>query len=552
MKKLFALFLSIPVIVSAQTRMPFVQFFTNVSCTNCPAMRQALDQAMATVGRSNIAVVSYENSITNPSDPIYLDNASESDARTSYYNVIADPTLYVDSTIVPQSNSTIIQAGLQQHMQQTAPLAITLSGTRNGRSGNVNVSVSGSAPGNWKLFAVITESGLIYHGTNGEANHDDVFRTTLTTWSGIDATSGHVQLPFHLGTGHGISTSDTSSQPWDMNNCRIVVWAQSTSSKAIYQAAQIWVDSLTPQSNSTFTFTTGDTVLASAISNSAAVAAGYVKNITGDSINVLAYRITNNIPFGWQTEMCMTQCYAGTVDTASVQKLAPGDSQLFLLHFLPAGLPASGTVTVSFTDMNDTTSRIIKQFLFKTNAGTNFTTPAPTGLPSIAANQQDTIAWNTDLTGTAELDFSVNSGESWIPINTSVDLTAKVYLWTPATDTAIYNVQLRLQTSEGNIISYPFTITAPTAVSEPLPQSYALSCAPNPANSLVNISLQGYPVQRVAIYDGLGRSVYDHSFSHPAVGMTIPVNTSALLPGVYFARVSTPSQVFNSQIVVVH
>ncbi|HET7152364.1 MAG TPA: Omp28-related outer membrane protein [Candidatus Kapabacteria bacterium] len=536
------LLLCIPALSFSNPRTVLVEFSTNTSCGPCVSAGQTLDQDLTSTGRTQVAVIRYHTPFPTDVDPFYHDNAQESANRATYYGVSGNPQLYFDATNEPTTGSAYWLTQLQSEMQQSAPLAIALSGTRNGRSGNLNVTVTGSAPGNWKLFAVITESGLTFHGNNGEVLHNDVFRTTLTTWNGVDATSGSVQLPFTLGTGHDSDISSTDSTPWIMDSCRIVVWAQNVSSKAVYQAAQIWVDSLTAQSNNAFTFTSSDTLLAAPAEQTDVVAVGEITNLNGAVANIKGVRLINNLPTNWTTAICLDFCGSPTADTVPGTITAHGKEQ-FLLHFDPTTLPGEGVVLMKLYDANNPSDSIIKQFSFKTDVPTHFTSPTH---QTIQTNTIP-IQWATDLTGKVALQFALNDSV-WNTID-SVNIAGGAYTWTPGFQA--YNVRLRLLTSEGNILSSMFNML-PNAVAEPVPVSYALSCAPNPANALVNISLQGYPMQRVTIYDALGRSVYDYSISHPSVGMTVPVNTSALLPGVYFARVFTPSGVFGSQIVVTH
>ncbi|HZV12431.1 MAG TPA: Omp28-related outer membrane protein [Candidatus Kapabacteria bacterium] len=546
MKKLFVSLLCIPLISFAQTRMPLVEYFTNTGCTNCPAYTQALDQALKNVGRSNVAVILYHNANPDPSDPFYLDDIQAPTDRSSYYNVQADPDGFIDAISAPGNE---IQNGLQHEMQQSAPLTIALSGTRTGRSGNLNVSVTGNVPASWKLFAIITETGLTYHGTNGEVTHNDVFRSVLTTWSGVDASSGNVQLPFTLGTGHDSDNGPTDTTPWNIDSCRIVVWAQNVSTKAIYQAAQIWVDSLTQQNNNAFTFTTDDTLLSALPETGDNIAVGYINNTSASPLNISGVRLSNNLPTGWTTAICLNYCGASTVDTVPGSVNAHSRKQ-FLLHFDPNSIPGTANVMIKFYDDNNPGDSIVKQFFFKTNDPFHFTYPT---VKTISATGPDTIRWSGDseAIGSALLDYSTDDSDWYFIDTVSYGFGGGSYIWNPGFQSAVYNVRLRLDMN-GEHIPSPLFNLQPDAVSEPLPVSYTLSCAPNPANTLVNISLQGYAIRRIALFDALGRLVYDAYINEPSPDMNIPINTSALLPGVYYARVFTSSKVLGAPVIVVH
>jgi hypothetical protein len=544
MKKLFVFLLCIPFISFAQTRMPFVEYFTNTGCTNCPAWTQALDQALTSLGRAKVVVIDYHNANPSPADPFYQDDIQESSDRTNYYSVQGDPALDVDGTNV--SSNSEIKTAIQFEMGQSSPLTIALSGTRNGRSGNVNAVITGNASGSWKLFAAVTETGLTYHGTNGEVTHNDVFRKILTTWSGVDGSSGQVQIPFALGTGMDNQLSPSDSTPWNIDSCRIVVWAQNTSTKAVYQAAQIWVNSLTVQSNNSFTFVTGDSIFSAPPPpklSEDVFAVGYITNTSDSSLNYTAVREVNNLPANWTTAICLEFCAAPAVDTLPDYLPLHGRRQ-FLLHFDPDSIPSEASVTMKFYNTQNPSDSIVKQFHFSTNAPTQFISPAYQ-----QTLQTDTIPvlWKTDLSGRVALQYSPDDSD-WYAIDT-VNIATGSYAWVPGFQA--FNLRLRLVTSEGNILSSFFNML-PNAVSEPLPQSYALTCAPNPANTLVNIALQGYAIRRIALFDALGRLVYDNYINQPSPDMNVPISTSALLPGVYYARVFTSSKVFGSPVVVLH
>jgi len=542
MKKSLLLLIFVPAFVCAQSaRMPLVEYFTNTSCTNCPAWTQALDQSLTNVGRANVAVVLVHNANPSPNDPFYQDNNAESNARTSYYAVQGDPDLFVDGTNV--SSNSYIEVAIQNEIKQTSSLSIALSGVRNGRSGTVNAAITSTASGQWKLFAVITETGLTYHGTNGEVTHNDVFRTTLTTWSGVDGASGHVSLPFTLGYDDNISSSD--SVPWNMDSCRIVVWAQNISTKAVYQAAQIWVSQLSTSVQPTFTFATDDSLLSAPPVIDDIEAVGNIQNISGSTIYVSGVRLVDSLPDGnWTTAVCLAYCGAPSVDTVPSNPLSPNGNQQFLLHFDPDKTPASGHVIMKFYDPNNPSYSVIRQFQFKTNAPTQFLLPK--ARQTITSNQ-DTISWKTDLTGKVGLFYSTDN-VSWYLID-SVDVGSGSYVWTPGFTG--FNFRLKLITSEGSAVSSAFNLQS-TAVYEPVPVSYTFVCSPNPANTSVNIMLTGYETKRVTLFDALGRMVYDNAIVEPLANTNIVVNTSALRSGMYYTRVYSASGVFSKPVMVMH
>ncbi len=542
MKYLYTFFVFVPALLFAQStkNMPLVEYFTNTSCTNCPAYTNSLDAALSSVGRSNVAVILYHNADPSPTDPFYEDNTAESNARSTYYSVQGDPDIFVESQNV--SSNSYIQTALQSELNQTSTLQFTLGGMLQGRSGAVNVQVAGSAPGSWKLFAVITETGLTYHGSNGEVVHNDVFRKTLTTWNGVGASSGGASLPFTLGYDDNINPND--SVPWNLDSCRVVVWAQNVATKAIYQSAQIWVSAL--QQPSAFAFSSPDTNLCLPPVADDIEAVGYIYNTSSNTMNVTGVRLIDSLPnANWSTSVCLAVCGAPTVDTESSTPLSPGGVQQFLLHFDPNTTPGAASITMKFYDASNPSDSIIKHFHFRTNAPTQFL--GQTSGQTITTDN-DTVRWKTDLTGMAALYFTINDS-TWNFLD-SVNLASDMYIWQLQGITA-YNLRLQIPTTEGNVRSSSFSLV-PSAVAEPKLAAYALNCTPNPANTSLSISLPAYDTRRISLFDALGRMVYDHSFTggEPSANVVIP--TAALPAGMYYARALAPAGEVQKPVLIVH
>ncbi len=240
MRRLLSLLAFLPLCATAEPRLVLLEFSTNTSCIPCVSATEALNSDLQSVGRSNFAVVRYHTPIPSQRDPFYNNNETEADTRAQYYSIISNPSLFLDGTSAGQ-NTSAWQAVMQAKVGQQAPLGISLSGTRNGRSGVVNVQLSTLPSGDAKVFAVVTETGIQFQGTNGETEHDDVFRTTLTSWSGLTPATSF-QLPFSIGVDTYMSPGDTI--PWNLDSCRVIVWVQSPSTKAVSNAAEVWVRDL--------------------------------------------------------------------------------------------------------------------------------------------------------------------------------------------------------------------------------------------------------------------------------------------------------------------
>lgn len=250
MKYLLAVFLAFTIVAHADQRCVLAEYTTNAGCGTCPAATLKLYGYLDTTAqRSHIALVVYHSPYpAGAVDPFYSENVGEITSRDHAYNVINNPTLHIDGVNV--QDQSYWPDGLQTELANATPLALSLDGTINGRSGLVNVHLTQAAPAGYKLFAVITETYLEYQGTNNEQYHNDVFRKTIGGWSGVDlGAATTTQFSFNLGID---SLRDPGiPHPWDPDSCRIIVWLQNpatynTDVVNVSQAAQIWVSELTP------------------------------------------------------------------------------------------------------------------------------------------------------------------------------------------------------------------------------------------------------------------------------------------------------------------
>lgn len=213
---------------------------------------------------------------------------------------------------------------------------------------------------------------------------------------------------------------------------------------------------LATASAQTFTVTFADTTLFSSAKPSDVVAAGLLTNTSSSTINLLATRVVNVSDTSWTTSVCMAVCMSPFVDTSGSYGIAPGGTQVFLLHFAPSSTPGRGDVQMAFADMAHP-EYIVKQWFHLTTGGsTQFVSPTSSSIIYFA--EVDTLRWSTTLTGNAAFTLSGDGGDTWTTIAASVPLSDGQYIWTP--DPAfVSNAKLRLQTSQGSLISDATKIT---------------------------------------------------------------------------------------------
>jgi len=90
------------------------------------------------------------------------------------------------------------------------------------------------------------------------------------------------------------------------------------------------------------------------------VLAGWLKNITNDSLHIKMIRVENNLPSAsWSTSMCMNVCFPPHVDSASTMDpgfdpLPAGDSVLVdVVIFQGDTIPGTLTMRVKYATMDD-------------------------------------------------------------------------------------------------------------------------------------------------------------------------------------------------------
>jgi hypothetical protein len=219
----------------AQNRTVLCELFTSTTCPPCVGANQAFDTWMSTYSKANrIAVVKYHVWWPSPgNDPFYFANKTQSSTRNTFYGNNYAPHMFINGSDAGSSYSPW-PASIEAQLGITPPLDIALSGSVSGSDVTVGIKVkSGSSAipsGTLRLHVVLTESGLVYTGTNGDPKHEHVMRKMVA-----DA-SGEV---FTIGSNDSASFQRVLAidPAWTAANCRVVAFIQVQETKAIIQAA---------------------------------------------------------------------------------------------------------------------------------------------------------------------------------------------------------------------------------------------------------------------------------------------------------------------------
>jgi hypothetical protein len=102
---------------------------------------------------------------TPGNDPFYLANTAPVQTRVQYYfpSTAYAPYLFVDGFIIAGSGYNSWPGAIEPRFLDASPIAITLTGTRNGTTLDMNASITAEQPvnsANWRVHWVMVESGL--------------------------------------------------------------------------------------------------------------------------------------------------------------------------------------------------------------------------------------------------------------------------------------------------------------------------------------------------------------------------------------------------------
>jgi len=214
-------------------RKVLVELSTNVNCVHCPPSGHYLDLidtaiAGITSADTNVITLRMHSSIF-AGDPFYLYNVPVNSARQTYYFVLANPTGFLNGSLMPAFNSQTWSNSINMVLAQNETQSLSFTNTFDSTTGtgtvNLNIAqLTGSAASDLKLHVAIVESGMYYAGgTNGERWFNNILRDLVTGPGGTDIT-----LPFNSSVNYTLKAGIIPS------NASIIVFTQSQSTKEVF------------------------------------------------------------------------------------------------------------------------------------------------------------------------------------------------------------------------------------------------------------------------------------------------------------------------------
>ena len=224
---------------SAQNkRMLLLESFTNTGCENCVQQIPELD-ALIEANSDKVAAIQYHVNWPSDSDPMYLCNPADNEARTIHYGVTGVPHVVIDGNHFSGTPNQLNQSIIDLLLAQESSIEMQLTFEVDEDSHTLFAHVTGRSArvaSNLKLFVGIIEKEVHFDSapdSNGECNFYNVMNGLLPDASG--------QIIEHMAANESFdySFTYTLNHVHNLEQLDAIAWIQaSNGSKAILQACK--------------------------------------------------------------------------------------------------------------------------------------------------------------------------------------------------------------------------------------------------------------------------------------------------------------------------
>jgi hypothetical protein len=235
----------------AAARKVLVEIQTSTTCSPCYAADVFYFQNWLPNygGASSIVTLSYHVWWPTPGDdPMYLANITPVQTRIAYYSGGGStyaPRAYIDGFVDGTSNYTGWPGSIEGRFLDPSPITITLTGTRNGTTLNMNAAIFAEQAvnsANWRVHWAVVESRISANQNSPGGYvpflHDYAHRNMYPDGNGstISISQGQtVNIPRQLALG----------STWVPSACRVIVFVQNNTDKKVQQVEFVEVNTLT-------------------------------------------------------------------------------------------------------------------------------------------------------------------------------------------------------------------------------------------------------------------------------------------------------------------
>jgi hypothetical protein len=228
---LFTIFIS----VYPSDRKVLVEIFTNSACPFCPPAHTTLDNYLQnSPNASKIAYIYYNIRYPYPSDQLYQDNTTDSDAKYKLYlnSSGGNPAAFFDGKRDVNSYSNW-GSTLDDLETQPSSFDIMLNGNYTSSNFTVNAEITKTGETTDEDLTVnfVVVEDVEYNGGNGITNHRHVMRK-IANIDGDPLTIG-------INETKEMSSTFNMNDIWNQSNLGVVVFIQSKSTKNVYQSEYI-------------------------------------------------------------------------------------------------------------------------------------------------------------------------------------------------------------------------------------------------------------------------------------------------------------------------
>jgi hypothetical protein len=236
---------------NAAARKVLVEMQTSTTCSPCWAADVFYFQSWLPNYGGNASIASLAYHVWWPSpgnDPMYLANSTPVQTRISYYSGGGStyaPRAYIDGFIDGGSSYSSWPGVIEGRFLDPSPITITLTGTRNGTTLNMNAAIFAEqavSSASWRVHWVVVESRISspQNSPSGYVpfSHDYVHRNMYPDGNGstISISQGQtVNIPMQL----------TLGSTWVASGCRVIVFVQNNTDKKVQQVEFVEVNTLT-------------------------------------------------------------------------------------------------------------------------------------------------------------------------------------------------------------------------------------------------------------------------------------------------------------------
>jgi hypothetical protein len=235
---------------SAVPRKVLAELFTSTTCAPCynPDYFYFYQWLPNYGGAEQIVTLAYHVWWPSPgNDPMYLANTIPVQARVNYYMppTLYVPRMYIDGFVDGGSGYTSWPGAIEARFLDASPISITLTGTRNGNTLNMNARIYAEgavSSANWRVHWVVVESEISEPQNSGSGYvpfvHHVAHRNMYPDANGSAITISQGQTV-------DIPRTITLNTGWVANHCKVIVFVQNNTDKKVQNAEVINVDMLT-------------------------------------------------------------------------------------------------------------------------------------------------------------------------------------------------------------------------------------------------------------------------------------------------------------------